>query len=75
LQRVAEVAKERGLTRRLVSEETVRTALRRMKVRWKRARHWITSPDPQYVRKKRRVSDCYDWPTGTRTGYWVMQMK
>ena len=21
-------------------------------VRWKRAKHWITSPDPDYVRKK-----------------------
>jgi transposase len=57
LQMVAEVAKERGLTKRLVSDETIRNALRRMHVRWKRARDWITSPDPQYVRKKRRVRD------------------
>jgi transposase len=57
LQMVAEVAKERGLTKRLVSDETIRNALRRMKVRWKRARDWITSPDPQYVRKKRRGKD------------------
>jgi len=42
----AEVAKERGLTQRLVSDETIRTALRRMHVSWKRARDWITSPDP-----------------------------
>ena len=53
LQMVAEVAKERGRTKRLVSDETIRTALRRMKVSWKRARDWITSPDPHYVRKKR----------------------
>jgi transposase len=57
LQMVAEVAKERGLTKRLVSDETIRNALRRMNVSWKRARDWITSPDPQYVRKKRRVKD------------------
>jgi hypothetical protein len=50
---VAEVAKERGLTKRLVSDETMRNALRRMHVSWKRARDWITSPDPYYVRKKR----------------------
>ena len=57
LQMVAEVAKERGLTKRLVSDETIRNALRRMKVSWKRARDWITSPDPQYVRKKRHARD------------------
>ena len=55
LQMVAEGAKERGLTKRLVSDETIRNALRRMHVRWKRARDWITSPDPHYGRKKRRV--------------------
>jgi|SRR5215210_2807352 len=57
LQMVAEVSKERGLTKQLVSDETIRSALRRMKVSWKRARDWITSPDPQYVRKKRRATD------------------
>jgi transposase len=57
LQMLAEVAKARGLTKRVVSDETIRNALRRMNVNWKRARDWITSPDPQYVRKKRRVSD------------------
>jgi transposase len=46
LQMVAEVAQERGLTRRVVSDETIRNARRRMHVRWKRARDWITSPDP-----------------------------
>jgi hypothetical protein len=44
---LAEVAQERGLTQRLVSEETIRNALRRMPVSWKRARDWITSPGPQ----------------------------
>ncbi len=57
LQMVAEVAKEHGLTKRLVSDETIRNALRRMHVRWKRARDWITSPEPHYGRKKRRVKD------------------
>jgi hypothetical protein len=41
-----------GLTPRLVSDETIRLALRRLRVTWKRAKHWITSPDPAYLRKK-----------------------
>jgi transposase len=49
---VAEVCFEQGLTRALVSDETIRDALRRMGVRWKRARDWITSPDTGYARKK-----------------------
>lgn len=50
---VAEVCFERGLTRTRVSDETIRTALGRMSVRWQRARDWITSPDPDYCRKKK----------------------
>ena len=48
----AEVAHERGLTGRPVSYETVRRALGAMGTNWRRAKHWITSPDPQYARKK-----------------------
>jgi transposase len=48
----AEVSFAQGLTPRLVSDETIRLALRRMGVAWKRAKHWITSPDPAYRRKK-----------------------
>ena len=43
-----------GLTPRLVSDETMRLALRRLGVTWKRAKHWITSPEPAYARKKNR---------------------
>ncbi len=50
----AEVSFAQGLTPRLVSDETIRTALRRLGVSWKRAKHWITSPDPAYARKKQR---------------------
>jgi len=53
---VAEVCFENKLTERLVSDETIRTTLRRMGVNWKRARDWISSPDPAYARKKRRVT-------------------
>jgi hypothetical protein len=35
-----------------VSREAVRTALQRLGVSWKRAKQWITSPDPEYVQKK-----------------------
>ena len=48
----AEVSFAQGLTPRLVSDETIRLALRRLGVPWKRAKHWITSPDPAYTRKK-----------------------
>jgi transposase len=52
---VAEVCAARGLTPHQVSDETVRTALRRLGINWKRAKHWITSPDPADGRKKRRA--------------------
>jgi hypothetical protein len=48
----AAVSFAQGLTPRRVSDETIRLALRRMRVSWKRAKHWITSPDPAYARKK-----------------------
>ncbi len=50
----AEVSVEIGIASRLVSGETIHNALRQLGVRWKRAKHWITSPDPDYVRKKTR---------------------
>jgi transposase len=56
LELVAEVCCERGLTRQQVSKETVRLALLRLGVNWKRAKDWITSPDPAYLRKKRRAT-------------------
>jgi transposase len=49
----AEVSFAEGLTPRLVSDEAIRVALRRLGVTWKRAKHWITSPDPAYLRKKK----------------------
>lgn len=50
----AEVSVTVGIACRPISGETVRNALRQLGVRWKRAKHWITSPDPDYVRKKQR---------------------
>jgi hypothetical protein len=43
--RLAEVCFARP-TPRLVSDETMRLALRRLRVSWKRAQHWMTSPAP-----------------------------
>jgi transposase len=48
----AEVCWERGLTPHQVSIETVRQGLKRLGVNWRRAKRWITSPDPQYALKK-----------------------
>jgi transposase len=52
LRLAAEVCRERGLTPHQVSIETVRQALTRLGVSWRRAKRWITSPDPQYALKK-----------------------
>ncbi len=52
LELAAEVSFAEGITAERVSDETIRTALRRLGVRWKRAKNWITSPDPAYTRKK-----------------------
>jgi transposase len=48
----AAVCYEHGVTERLMSDETIRRALQRLQTNWKRAKHWITSPDPHYGRKK-----------------------
>ena len=52
LELAAEVSFEEGLTEGRVTGETVRASLERMGVRWLRAKRWITSPDPEYARKK-----------------------
>jgi len=43
---LAEVCVEQSLTQRRLSDETIRQALRRLQIKWQRAKHWITSPDP-----------------------------
>ena len=48
----AEVSFEQGLTTERVSDETIRLTLKRLGIGWKRAKRWITSPDPAYARKK-----------------------
>ena len=55
LELAAEVCFAQQLTAKRVSDETIRQALLRLGVQWKRARDWITSPDPEYLRKKSAV--------------------
>src|SRR5439155_15319263 len=50
LELAAEVAHEHGLTPTRVSGVSIRNTLARLGVRWRRAKEWITSPDPEYVR-------------------------
>ena len=52
LELVAQVCLEQGIISVPISDESVRRALKRLKTNWKRAKHWITSPDPQYQLKK-----------------------
>jgi transposase len=55
---VANVAYAEGITPRHVSSEAIRLARKHLGVSWKRAKHWITSPDPAYVRKKTHGTAC-----------------
>lgn len=52
LELAADVSFEQGLTPARVSDETIRATLARLGVKWQRAKDWITSPDPEYARKK-----------------------
>jgi transposase len=74
---VAEVCHQRGWTPRLLSIEAIRLAIRRLGVSWRRAKHWITSPDPAYTRKKKardrliRLSASHpDWVLGFQDECW-----
>src|SRR5215469_3689075 len=51
----AKVCFQQGLVAAPISGASVRRALARLGVSWKRAEHWITSPDPMYLQKKRPV--------------------
>jgi transposase len=53
---VAEVSYAEGITPEQVSPETVRATLERLGIGWRRAKQWITSPDPEYARKKTRAT-------------------
>jgi transposase len=57
LKLAAQVSFEQGIIDTEVSTESVRRALKRLKTNWKRAKHWITSPDPLYLQKKTHATD------------------
>ena len=48
----AAVSAAEGLTAAPVTGETVRATLKRLGVRWQRAKQWLRSPDPAYATKK-----------------------
>jgi len=51
LELAAEVVFAEGITAGRVSDETIRATLARLGLRWRRAKTWITSPDPAYAQK------------------------
>ena len=73
---LADVAFEQGLTPRRLSHEAVRQAVKRLGSGWKRAKQWITSPDPAYARKKvgdrliRLAASHPDWVLGYQDETW-----
>ncbi len=73
----AEVAFQQGLTQTHVSGEAIRLTLMRLGVKWARAKRWITSPDPAYLRKKnarerliRWARQQPDWVLGFQDEVW-----
>jgi hypothetical protein len=52
LELAAQVSFAQGVTPRVVGGEAIRKTVLRLGVGWKRAKHWITSPDPEYGRKR-----------------------
>jgi transposase len=77
LELAADVAYAQGLTAWRVTGETIRATLARMGVRWRRAKEWITSPDPEYARKKARRDRLIrlaqrhpDWLLGFEDAVW-----
>jgi transposase len=56
LEGAAEVSCAEGLVPTRVSGETIRQTLLRLGISWERAKHWITSPDAAYARKKGGVT-------------------
>lgn len=52
LKLLAEVCHDQGLSATELSAPTILDAIVRLGSHWKRAKHWVTSPDPQYALKK-----------------------
>ena len=74
---MAEVCFERGITERELSGEAIRYTLARLRMDWKRAKKWMTSPDPDYEAKKARrdrlirlAAQHPDWVLGFEDEVW-----
>lgn len=52
LKLLAEVCYEQNLSDTVLSAPTILDAIVRLGSHWKRAKHWVTSPDPHYALKK-----------------------
>ena len=52
LELAAKISFEQGILPHKTSVASVRRALQSIGTNWKRAKHWITSPDPLYQQKK-----------------------
>jgi transposase len=68
---------ERGISARRLTGEAVRVNLERMGINWKRAKFWMTSPDPLYAEKKacrdrwiRLAARHPDWALGFEDEVW-----
>jgi len=48
---------EKQLTPHQVSAEAIRLAVKKTGINWKRAKKWISSPDPRYELKKSSGSE------------------
>ena len=57
LEILAKVSFSQGITSEKMSYESMRRALKRLGVNWKRASSWITSKDPNYTVKKTSEHD------------------
>jgi hypothetical protein len=60
-----------------LSGETIRLVLQRLGIGWKRAKHWLVSPDPEYARKKKlrdrlieQAAARPDWVLGFQDETW-----
>ena len=77
LELIAEVCCDRGMTCRKLSGEAIRGILVRLEINWKRAKQWMTSPDPNYAMKKakrdrliRLAAKHPDWVLGFEDEVW-----
>jgi transposase len=66
---LAQVSFEQGLVATPITGETVRATLASMGIGWRRAKHWITSPDEHYQTKKNDGIGSNSRQISTPTGY------